>query len=212
MTWHMAKALFDARLLSRKTFEPHAYDDLVRDHAIVRQLTRAHYTHTVTQYRALKDITVERIIYRSANVKVTGVMVLPAEIRPGNHPLLIYNRGGNGEFGKLTMPQIMRYMATFTREGYLVFGSNYRGNDGSEGRDEMGGADLADVTELLSIARHHPGFDQKNSYMMGTSRGGTMTYLALKEGMKLNAAATMAAPTDFTQMGCERAEMIKVYQ
>jgi dipeptidyl aminopeptidase/acylaminoacyl peptidase len=90
----------------------------------------------------------------------------------------------------------MRSMIPFARAGYLVFASNYRGNHGSEGREEFGGADLADIAALLALASAHPGFDGKNRFMLGHSRGGMMTYLAIRHGMPINAAVSIAGIAD----------------
>ena len=60
----------------------------------------------------------------------------------------------------------------------IVFASQYRGADGSEGQDEYCGADVQDVLSLLDIARAHSGWDGKHSLMMGWSRGTAMTYRA----------------------------------
>ena len=49
--------------------------------------------------------------------------------------------------------------------------------------------------------------------MLGASRGGMMTYIAIKEGAPLNAAATIAAPADLRQSYYEREDdMRRVYQ
>jgi len=122
-------------------------------------------------------------------------MALPQEISE-KHGLVVYNRGGSRDYGKLTLLNVLRSMVPFVRAGYLVFGSNYRGNAGSEGVEEFGGRDVGDVLRLLEIARAHPAFDGKNAFMVGHSRGGMMTHMALREGAQVNAAVAIAGIAD----------------
>ena len=42
-------------------------------------------------------------------------------------------------------------MVNMARWGYVVVASQYRGNDGGEGREEFGGADVNDVLNLLPV-------------------------------------------------------------
>jgi dipeptidyl aminopeptidase/acylaminoacyl peptidase len=58
--------------------------------------------------------------------------------------------------------------------------SNYSGSLFSEGKYEFGGADVNDVLRLIDIAKSIPNADPKRIVMMGWSRGGQMTYQALK--------------------------------
>ncbi len=68
----------------------------------------------------------------------------------------------------------------FVSNGFVVVASQYRGADGGEGKEEYGGADIADVLNLIPLAKSLGYADMKNVFMFGNSRGGMMTYLALK--------------------------------
>ena len=57
-----------------------------------------------------------------------------------------------------------------------------RQSDGSEGRDEMGGADVDDLMDVLPLARSLAYVDTNNLFMYGESRGGMMTYQAVRRG------------------------------
>lgn len=204
---------FDSRILSLTPFEPHRYEDLVARRAFVTEsYDQTLYENGAQQFRKLRDVSVQRIEYMSDGLRITGTVTTPSEITAQSHPILMYNRGGNGEFGIITAPTIRAYHVPFAREGYLVFASNYRGNDGGEGSDEFGGADVRDVLNLLDIAKHHPGWDGHNIFMLGGSRGGTMTFLAIKHGATLNAAASFAGPSDVWQMLNDRPRMAEVYR
>ena len=183
-------------ILSAERFIPHTLAHLSEVHAFPSPLPEAFYNKMIADYDALTDVSVQRIIYDSDGLKVTGLVALPTNLIPGKHPLLIYNRGGNREFGKLTVLSAMRSMVPFAQAGYIVFASNYRGNDGGEGSEEFGGRDVNDVMNLLAIGHAHPAWDGKNTHMIGHSRGGMMTALAMKRGAKLNSAILIAAVTN----------------
>ena len=59
----------------------------------------------------------------------------------------------------------------FASQGFVVLASQYRGNDGGEGRDEVGGADVADVMALMQVALRLPYTDAANVFLYGLSRG-----------------------------------------
>lgn len=193
-------------LFSSETFTPHTYEDLRAARAFPDDsIPEAAYNRMCADYSAMADIDVRRIIYASDGLKVTGIMALPQGDTPS--PLVVYNRGGNREFGKLTVYAVMRQMVPLARAGYIVLASNYRGNDGGEGTEEFGGADVNDVLNLLVLGRANPRWDGVNSYLLGHSRGGMMNYLAIKRGANVNAAVSIAAPSDLFASGRERAEI-----
>jgi cephalosporin-C deacetylase-like acetyl esterase len=68
-----------------------------------------------------------RITCLSDGLKVNGYLVVPK--KPGKYPCVIYNRGGNREFGKLDYRDYGNRMAQIASWGYVVVRSQYRGND-----------------------------------------------------------------------------------
>lgn len=180
------------RLLSQEPFVPHTLQHLTDAHVFPSPLPEAAYNKMISEYEALDEVSVSSITYESDGLSITGLCALPKAITPGIHPVLIYNRGGSGEYGKLTLLNVLRSMVPFARAGYLVFASNYRGNAGSEGTEEFGGNDVHDVLNLLALAKMHDGFDSKNAFMLGHSRGGMMAFLAAKHGAELNAIIALA--------------------
>lgn len=112
------------------------------------------------------------IRYKSDDCEVEGYAAVPAQFED-RLPALIFNRGGNREFGVLKPSIICRLAAA----GFAAFGSQYRGNCGGTGREEFGGSDVNDITNLITIALEQ-GFTRDEAvYMIGRSRGGMMTYL-----------------------------------
>ncbi|MEK7538539.1 MAG: prolyl oligopeptidase family serine peptidase [Patescibacteria group bacterium] len=153
-----------------------------------------------------QNIFVYKIIYRSQGHKVVGFM---AEPRIGeNLPCVIYNRGGSGEFGVLKIGMFFfRLPAELAMQGYIVIASQYSGNAGSEGKDEMGGSDIEDVLVLQKILKNYSRANAKKIGMQGGSRGGSMTYLALSKVKWIKAAVTVGAPTNLLREEKLRPEM-----
>lgn len=182
-------------LLSARPFVPHSLAHLTEARVFPSPLPALAYDKLCEEYAALRDVEVWDITYESDGLAVTGLMALPKD-REGPHPVLVYNRGGSREYGKLTLLNVLRSMVPFAQDGMLVFASNYRGNAGGEGVEEFGGAEVRDVLRLLAIARAHPDGDGRNAFMIGHSRGGMMTALAMKAGAELNAAISIAGIGD----------------
>jgi dipeptidyl aminopeptidase/acylaminoacyl peptidase len=129
------------------------------------------------KYNYLNEVNIERITYISDGLKVKGYMASP-KIN-GNYPCIIYNRGGNKEFGKLTPKKAVFILARLASWGYVVAGSQYRGNDGGEGKEEFGGKDVNDVLNLIPFFEHIKNTNTSKMGIYGWSRGGMMTYLTL---------------------------------
>jgi dipeptidyl aminopeptidase/acylaminoacyl peptidase len=195
-------------LISTEPFVPHSFAHIEEKRVFPRgAVPEIAYHKFIKEYDALEGVSVSRITYRHDGLAITGLMALPQNLSARNHPILIFNRGGSREYGKLTVVNVLRHMAPFARAGYLVFASNYRGNDGGEGQDEFGGRDVGDVLALLEIARAHEAFDGRRAYMLGHSRGGMMTMMALREKAPVKAAAVLAGVSDVRKSARERPAM-----
>src|SRR4029453_242522 len=97
---------------------------------------------------------------------------------------------GLQDIGKIDVPNILDFYE-LAGNGFVVLASQYRGNDGGEGLEEVGGADGGDVVALVSLASSLSYSDPKNIFFYGLSRGGMMTFLALARGAAVNAAAVV---------------------
>ena len=147
------------------------------------------------------------ISYLSDGLKVKGYLAQPKT--PGIYPAVIWNRGGALEDPTLTPAKL----APYAQNGYVAVGSQYRGNLGSEGREEFGGADVNDVLNLIPVLKSLPNVDAGRIGMVGYSRGGMMTYVALKEQTlrgtnDIKAACTIAGPTDLFMLAEERPKLL----
>ena len=182
-------------LISATPFIPHSFEEIdgVYPAGAMPELV---YDQYVKKCQTLDNVELLRIEYESDGLRVNGLMALPKHIQPGNHPLVLYNRGGFRRYGMLTAHSAMRNLVPFAEQGYMAVASNYRGNDGGEGEDHFAGDDVRDVLNLLALAKQHEAWDGANSYIIGHSRGGMMTLRALAEGAEVNAAISIAGLTD----------------
>ncbi|WP_082316489.1 S9 family peptidase [Mangrovimonas sp. ST2L15] len=142
-------------------------------------------------FKYIDSIDIYSITYLSDGLKVNGLLVKPK--KQGNYPCVIYNRGGNRDFGSLVLAHGIMTLGQIAREGYVVIASQYRGNGGSEGQEEFGGSDVNDITILPEVLKEVEGADIENIGMYGWSRGGMMTYIALTKMNNIKAAAVGGA-------------------
>ncbi len=117
--------------------------------------------------------------YLSDGRIVKGFLVEPK--KGGDLPCVIFNRGGSKEFSKIDERVLFFLIAKIANWGYTVIASQYSGNDGSEGEDECGGMDVDDMLNLKVILDQYDRVDSTKIGMFGASRGGMMSYLALKQ-------------------------------
>lgn len=192
-------------------FIPHAAEELA-ENVFPKPLDPFLYGKMVEKYEKIADVTTCRITYESDGLKVTGIACVPTD-HEGALPLMVFNRGGSRRYGMLTVVQVLRLLAPLARKGYIVLSTNYRGNDGGEGQEQFGGDEVRDVLKLLELGQELPEWDQKNVYLAGWSRGGMMTYLGLKHGAQVNAAASVAGLADLRCTEEQKPEMYeRVYK
>ncbi len=134
----------------------------------------------------IANIRFEAMTYEVGGLEVEGFILSPKG--EGPFPAIIYNRGGNGDFGAIDDGLLLFWVSRFVSWGYVVVASQYRGNAGGEGAEEFGGADVNDVLRLIDILDEEPHVDSRNIGMYGHSRGGLMTYLSLTKTNRISAA------------------------
>lgn len=147
----------------------------------------------------------QQIIYDVDGVKVEGFYLRKKGITT-KQPLLLFNRGGNGNFGRIPMLSLIMNYTSIVNEGYVVMGTQYRE------QDEFGGADINDVITLVDIAKKLPEVNAQRVNMMGVSRGGMMTYLAAKALPDLTSIIVWAGASDLARGLTMRPEMEVVHQ
>jgi dipeptidyl aminopeptidase/acylaminoacyl peptidase len=125
----------------------------------------------------IENTVVEKLTYLSDGLKVNGYIAYPKE--KGKYPCVIWNRGGFGNSGAIDSFNAQGIYGQLASWGYCVFASQYRGNSGSEGKDEFGGEDVNDIENLIPLADEVEYADNSRWGIEGWSRGGMMTYLML---------------------------------
>ena len=147
------------------------------------------------------------ITYASGDHVVAGYLVRPkADTAAGALPLLVYNRGGNGDFGRLDGLQLFQTLLPLAKAGHVVVASQYRD------ADEFGGQDVDDVMRLIDLARTLPGVDRNRVFLLGQSRGAMTSYLVARRRSDIAAMATIAGPTDLAAGLAWRPGMERVYR
>jgi dipeptidyl aminopeptidase/acylaminoacyl peptidase len=145
--------------------------------------------------RADERYAFEQFTYESEGLTVGAYLYRPRKRSASPLPVIVYNRGSytrpNGFAGEMLV------MANrYGRAGFIVIAPHYRGSNGWQGRDEMGGADLADLMNIVPQVARIDGADASRVYLSGESRGGMMVYQALRDQFPAKAAAVWGAFTD----------------
>ncbi len=152
------------------------------------------------------QVKVQSIDYLSDGLTVEGFIVKPQEIEE-ELPVLIYNRGGNRDFGKIDEDRLARLSSWAAEYNYVILASQYRGvTEEADGNDQFGGEDVNDVFNIIQTAQNLDYTDNDNMVMFGGSRGGMMAHLAIKGNASLEAAVTIGSPTDLEQAYYDREE------
>jgi dipeptidyl aminopeptidase/acylaminoacyl peptidase len=152
------------------------------------------YSDSTAYEAARTDTAFEARRWRYLSDSVEVVALVYRARAAARRPAIVYCRGSYVQDGQAAtfLPLFHR----LARAGYFVVAPQYRGSEGGQGRDEMGGADVEDVLAAVRLAAAHPEVDPKAIYLYGESRGGMMTYQAIRDGAAVRAAATVGAFTD----------------
>lgn len=140
----------------------------------------------------------ERLTYRSDGLDVHAYLYGPVSSPHTRLPVIVFNRGSY--IWPAFQAELVTMANRLAQRGYLVVAPMYRGSGGAAGRDEMGGAELDDLFNLVPVIRALPAADPDELYLYGESRGGMMVYQALRDRFPARAAAVVGAFTDLDAM------------
>ncbi len=145
--------------------------------------------------RLTKDFECIKLNYQSDTASVEAWLYKPIQTTGKKLPVIIYNRGGMGNFGNLEETNLVDFFK-MAEAGYLVIASKTRFSGPNGKYDQHGGIDINDIVNLQTVYKHLPYADTANIFMYGYSRGGQNCYQASLK-MKLNAMATAAGTADW---------------
>jgi dipeptidyl aminopeptidase/acylaminoacyl peptidase len=167
---------------------------------------------------AYENSIVERITYLSdlsdeqaGGLIIKGYIAYPKD-KSKEYPCVIWCRGGignNGAIDTFTARGIYGQLASW---GYCVFASQYRGNAGSEGHDEVGGSDVNDIINLIPLADEIPQADKNLWGIEGWSRGGMMTFLTLQRNPNFKCAVLVGAISNVVEYASSNSNLKSYYE
>ncbi len=172
-------------------------------------------------YSTQKEISCNTFSYPSKDLIIDGFIIRPKIQNLEKLPVIIYNRGGNQSYGSITLFTLFKNIFPLVSGKYIVLASQYRGykfgNESNVVRDQFGGKDVEDVVSLANLIKNIPNADIQNVFMVGSSRGGMMSLMALKQlqsdnGQKINAIATIGGDVDLIDTLQTRPEMENVFK
>jgi dipeptidyl aminopeptidase/acylaminoacyl peptidase len=151
--------------------------------------------------------------YPSDGLKIYGFISFTPN--PERHPLELLFRGGNREFGLLNPGDPL---ATYQNE--TVLSSTLRGGI-SEGKDEFGVADLADVKNMVDYLptlekKLHIHLNPEYTYALGESRGALEMFLTLAKYPelqdRLDKIVSLSGLIDINSIIREREDMKEMFK
>jgi dipeptidyl aminopeptidase/acylaminoacyl peptidase len=123
------------------------------------------------------------VFYLSEGLKIYALMTVPnGEKPPSGWPVIIFNHGFIPPDVYRTTERYVAYVDLIARSGYIVFRSDYRGHDQSEGeaRGAYGAPDYTvDVLNAVASMKRYPEADPNRIGMWGHSMGGYITLRAM---------------------------------
>lgn len=179
----------DGKLVAQEIYQFPTYPVAVEKTDVEKYTSKKDYDQAVAD----KRFELSKLSYLSDGLKVKAYLYKPKKLKT-KLPVIIFNRGSfiRGDIA----PELVVFFHRLALEGFVILAPMYRQSDGDEGRDEMGGGDLHDLMNVVPLIKSLDFADTKNLFIYGESRGGIMTYLALRQQFPANAASVFGAVTN----------------
>ncbi|MGH6693935.1 alpha/beta hydrolase family protein [Sphingopyxis sp.] len=147
-------------------------------------------------------VTMDYIYYPSGSDLIPGYVFRakdgPTKATVGRMPAIVLVHGG---FHERLSPQWFKMIAELVAGGYLVMFPEYRGSRGygeNHYQNDYGVTDTADVLAASDYLTRRPDVDADRLAIIGESRGGMVTLLAIEqEPKRFKAAVDIVGLTDF---------------
>jgi uncharacterized protein len=136
------------------------------------------------------------VSYLSEGLKIYALMTVPnGQKPPAGWPVIIFNHGYIPPNVYRTTERYIAYVDQIARSGYIVFRSDYRGHDRSEG--EAGGVYTGpnytiDVLNAVASMKRFPEADPNRIGMWGHSMGGYITLRSMVTTQDIKAGVIWA--------------------
>ena len=196
----------DGLVIENKTYAFPTYEQAVETTDVEKYTSKQVYEKAVGD----QNYEFQKLKYMSGGLKVVAYLYKPKQVEGKKLPVIIFNRGSamRGDIAA----ELIHVFHRLASEGFIIVAPMYRQSDGGEGRDELGGADVNDLMNVIPLAKGLGFIDMNNVFMYGESRGGMMTYMAIKRDFPMNAAAVFGALTDLEPvLGFYPATMLKQF-
>ncbi len=181
-------------IIERKNYPLPTWTDAVERTDLQKYATENEYVLAAKDSR----FVLEKIRYRSDGLAVVALLCRAATVHAAKQPVIVFNRGSFVR--KDIAPELLPMFHRLASAGFAVIAPMYRGSDGGEGRDEMGGDDVNDVMNVAPLLAEIEALDPDNVFLYGESRGGMMVFQAIRDGFAARAAATFGAFTDLDEL------------
>lgn len=136
------------------------------------------------------------VSYLSEGLKIYALMTVPNGEKPATGwPVIIFNHGYIPPNVYRTTQRYIAYVDDIARSGYIVFKSDYRGHDQSEGA--AGGVYTqpnysVDVLNAVASVKRYPDADPNRIGMWGHSMGGYITLRSMVVSADIKAGSIWA--------------------
>jgi acetyl esterase/lipase len=148
------------------------------------------------------SIEMARLIYASDGLREVAYLCRPRNATAqAKKPLLLWLHGGAGENAKIGAAnfETLWQMRRFAAAGFVVLAPQYRGIDGGEGKEDVGGNDLDDVAALIPLGRALGYADGSRVFVWGLSRGAQIAVQLIRARAPITAAVAVGLPPELSE-------------
>ena len=169
------------------------------------------YASFKPEFSFLREVDLFTFSYEIEGHIVLGYGATPKE--RNSWPTIIYSRGGTYENGRWNYGTAAVQLGELAAWGYTVLTYEYGQSVNDVAADQLGGYDAIYLSTLIELAGQIPNADRNQIGLYGWSRGGMMTFKALREQWpQVKAAVVGGAPTDFAALLKDRPAFGPIFQ